>query len=79
MVAGHEHEIDFGEASYPFWADGLNPTQPGAGGEFFILLAMNFTGQTPNAFCAVMEEIKITHGFLLVCSRVIRFKKPVSL
>jgi hypothetical protein len=44
MVAGHEHEIDFGEASYPFWADGLNPTQPGAYRQSFILLAVNFTG-----------------------------------
>jgi hypothetical protein len=79
MVAGHEDEIYFGNASHPFGADGLNPAQPGAYGQSFILLAVNFTGQTPNAFCAIMEEIEFTHGFLLVSSRVIRFKKPVSL
>jgi hypothetical protein len=68
MVAGHEHKIHFGDTPHPFGADGLDPAQPGAYGQPLVLLAMNFTGQTPDAFCAVMEEIKFTHGILLVFS-----------
>jgi hypothetical protein len=77
VVAGHKDEIDFWNASHPFGADGFNPAQPRTYGQPLILLAMNFTGQTANAFCAIMEEIKFTHGFLLVSSRMRRFKKPV--
>jgi hypothetical protein len=79
MVTRHEDEIYFWNASHPFGADGFNPAKPGAYGQPLLLLTMNFTGQTPNTFCAIMEEIKFTHGFLLVSSRMLRFKKPVSL
>jgi hypothetical protein len=79
MVAGHEDKIYFGNASHPLGTDGLNTAQPRTYGQPFVFLAMDFTGQTPNTFCAIMEEIEITHVFFLVSSRVIRFKKPVSL
>jgi hypothetical protein len=79
MVARHEDKIDFGNASYPFGANGFNPAQSRPVRKLFVILAVDFTGQTPDAFCAVMKEIIFTHGFLLVCSKVIRFKKPVSL
>jgi hypothetical protein len=79
MVAGHKDEIDLGNAPHPFGADGLHPAQPGAHWQSLILFAVNFAGQTPDALCAIMEEIKFAHGFFLISSRVIRFKKPVSL
>jgi hypothetical protein len=79
MVARHKNKIDFGDASHPLGTYGFNPAQPGACGQSFILLAVNFTGQTPDAFRTIVEEIKFTHGLLLVSSRIIGFKKPVSL
>jgi hypothetical protein len=66
MVAGHENEINLGDAPHPFWADGLDPAEPGSRGQLFVLLAVDFAGQTSDTFCTVVKEIKFAHNHLLV-------------
>jgi hypothetical protein len=66
MVAGHEDEINLGDGPNPFGAYSLNPAQSGSLGEPFVFLAMDFAGQTADAFCTVMKEIEFAHRLLLI-------------
>jgi hypothetical protein len=66
MVAGHENEINLGNAPHPFGTDGLNPAKPWPLGELLVLLAVDFAGQTTDAFRTVVKEIEFTHRSLLL-------------